>query len=71
MQIKEMHETPRLPLHYILEMPDGSCHLVYITPFRRISEKDLVPCKTAPKKIGATPVSSYMLKCYGLTKCDD
>ncbi|NBH62304.1 hypothetical protein D1155_11645 [Anaerotruncus sp. 80] len=69
-EIKEIYNTNRFPNHYMLEMMDGSTRLIYITPFRKITEKDLLPCTSKPKQMGATAVTDeHILKCYGLRKC--
>ncbi|MCI9640436.1 hypothetical protein ACDL92_11865 [Ihubacter sp. mB4P-1] len=67
-EIKEMYVADRLPNHYMLELLDGSTKLIYVTPFRKITENDLLPCVVKPKQIGATPVDERTLKCYGLKR---
>lgn len=68
MLIKEMYNSPRYPNHYIVELLDGTCKLILYTPFRRVTEKDLLPCFAKPHQLGAVPVNEFILRSYGMVK---
>jgi hypothetical protein len=58
-----------LPYHYILDIPQLGLKMAYITPFREITEADLIPYEGHhPRKMNGVPVPSFLYRFYGLTK---
>ena len=68
MLIKDMYNVPRYPNHYMIELLDGTCRLIPYTPFRRVTERYLLPCFAKPRQLGAVPVDEHTLKAYGMAK---
>lgn len=69
MKIKRLFETPSMPMYMVIETPDGRYAKFFITPARKITEKDLQPVPYY-RVIGkaAEEAKEYMYKMYGLTK---
>ncbi len=69
MKIKNLWNVKVFPLHYVVEKENGELYMFFITPFRKIEEKDLVSYKGHhPSLIAGGVAPSYMLTLYGLAK---
>lgn len=54
---------------YVVKKTDGTYARFFITPFRKLSEADLIPVPFYPEKgENAEEVSWYIYKLYGLCK---
>ena len=69
MKIKKLYNPPSAPMHLVIETVEGKFFKFFITPFRKITEKDLSPLPGfVPKGNNSTEAFGYMYKLYGLEK---
>ena len=69
MKVKKLYASLNTPSHFTVEMPDGRFCKFIITPFRKITEKDLSPLPGFfPKGNNGKEAKSYFYKFYGLEK---
>lgn len=69
MKIKNLWNVKAFPHHYVMEKEDGELCMFYITPFRKIEEKDLTPYKGHhPSLMAGGVVPDYLLNPYGFRK---
>lgn len=69
MKVKKLFADSNLSNNMVVQLPDSSFARFLITPFRRLSENDLikVPYYRAAGKNGEE-AEKYMYKLYGLEK---
>lgn len=71
MLIRKLFETSGSLSHMVLETIDGEFKKFFISPFRKIEEKDLsnVPC-WRPVGRNGEETAEYMYRFYGFQKAD-
>jgi hypothetical protein len=77
MLIKNIYAIDLLPTHNLIITPDGKAYMFYITPYRRLTEKDLVeltpamPIEMYLKAVGARAFPAFReedIAAYGLQR---
>lgn len=69
MKVKNVYDVVRYPQHYVAVLCDGSLAIFAVSPFRIVSESDMIPLAiTDIQQIDSSPyrLPDYMLKMYGL-----
>jgi len=60
------------PTAIITEMADNTLRMFHLTPFRKITEKDLRPYKAYhPRKCKGSPLPDYLYRYYGLERSSE
>ncbi len=69
MKIKKMYNPESLPDFYVIETLDGKFFRFNVTPFRKITEKDLIPIPHyVAKGNNALEAFEFIYRFYGLEK---
>lgn len=69
MKVKKLYASLNSLPYFIVEMPDGKFYKFIITPFRKVTEKDLSPLPYfIPRGNNGKEAKSYFYKFYGLEK---
>ncbi|OPX85938.1 MAG: hypothetical protein A4E52_01572 [Pelotomaculum sp. PtaB.Bin013] len=72
MQINGAWNISQLPMHYVVELEDGTLKAFFIDPFREISEADLLEYNGHhPRKCKGHPMPDYLYRFYGFEKNDE
>lgn len=67
MKVKSAWHINQLPSHIVLELENGSLKIIRQTPFRQVSEKDLLQYKGHhPAKCNGSMLNPYLMRHYGL-----
>jgi hypothetical protein len=62
----------QLPTMMVIERTDGTLAMFYMTPLRKIKEKDLQEYKGYhPRKCKGSPMPDYLYRFYGLARNDE
>lgn len=71
MKIKKLYATEKYPNVYVLETLEGEFYKFFITPYRKVTEKDLHPVPFY-RPIGNMGIEArdYNYKLYGLEKAE-
>ena len=69
MKVRKLYNPPSAPMHLVIETVGGEFFKFNITPFRKITEKDLSPLPAfVPIGNNGTEAYAYMYRFYGLEK---
>ena len=72
MKIRKLYNPPSSPMHMVVETVEGRFLKFFITPFRKITEKDLSPLPGfVPNGNNGTEAFDYMYRFYGFEKAEE
>lgn len=72
MKIRQAWNLKSLPLHYVVQLQDDSYKMFYITPFRDLTDKDLLEYNGHdPRSLNGQPMPTYLYPFYGLELIED